>query len=258
MAGRLPVPPPAVDRGGSLLGRPGGRFRQELGKLAPAVVVVHGDQVPARPKDAQHLRQARLSPWREEVGEPRVHNVRARVRQRDVLGGAGKHHGSRQAGCRPFSCCPQSRIGFHPDHACCPGGIIPEPVASAAAQIDEGLAGPGSNGAHRGQHVPGPVDCCILQLVTTGLAADVRREPPVRELRGGGSSESHAELSATSVIVVSPGGLYRRRTSTTIMEAEPRTGCPGQARQAESAAGSRQRGGARLDHGCRGRPLSAR
>jgi hypothetical protein len=198
MAGRLPVPPPPVDRGGSLLRRPGGRCRQQPGELAPAVVVVHYDQVPARAQDAQHLRQACLGPRRKEVGEPCVYHVHARVRQRDVLGGAGQNLCSRQADCRPFSCRPQSRVGLHANDACCLGGILPEPVASAAAQVHEGPAGPGSNGAHRGQHVPGLVDSCILQLVATWVAADVRREPPVRELRGSDGSNSHAELSAIS------------------------------------------------------------
>ena len=89
MASRLAVPPPRVDGGGSLPRRPGGRCREQRGELAPAVVVIHYEQVPARPQYAQHLRQARLRPRRKEVGEPRVYHVRARVGQRDVLGRSG-------------------------------------------------------------------------------------------------------------------------------------------------------------------------
>jgi hypothetical protein len=133
MARRLPVPPPAVDLAGSLLRRPGGRRRQQPGELAPAVVVVHHDQVAARPQDAQHLCQARLGPRRKEVSEPRVYYVRARVGQRDVLGRAGQDLRSPQAGCRPARSCPQSRIRFHPDDACRLGGILPEPVTITAA-----------------------------------------------------------------------------------------------------------------------------
>jgi hypothetical protein len=175
--------------------RPGGRCRQQPGELAPAVVVIHHDQVAAWLQHAQDLRQARLGARRKEVGEPRVHHVRARIGQRDVLGRAGQDLGSPQAGCGPVSGCAQGWVGLHPDDACCLDGIPPEPVASAAAEVDDGPAGPRSDDPHRGQHVPGPVDCCIFQLVTTGVAADVRREPPVRELRGGVGSDGHAQLS---------------------------------------------------------------
>ena len=58
-------------------------------------------------------------------------------------------------------------------------GVSGEPVAAAAAEVDQGAAGPRSMGAHRGQDMAVRVGGPVFQLVQLDVVALIGRGPEV-------------------------------------------------------------------------------
>jgi len=184
--GRAAGLPPVVHLGGDLAGRPGHPGRQQSGELAPAVVVVHRDELAAGPQHPQRLGQPGVGARREEVGEPGVHHVGAAVGQPGVLGRPGPHldrrpPGTRQLGRGPLGPAAQAGRGLDADHPAGLLGVPGQPVPGPAAQVDDGLPGPRRQPPQRVEHVAGLVQGPVLGLVDPRMPADVGRVPPVRE-----------------------------------------------------------------------------
>jgi hypothetical protein len=193
VAGRAAGPPPVVDLRGDLARRPGHPGRQQRGELAPAVVVVHRDELAAGPQHAHGLGQPGVGTRREEVGEPGVHHVGAAAGQPGVLGRPGSHLDRRPPGTRQFGRGPlgpgaQAGRGLDADDPAGLLGVPGQPEPGAAAQVDYGLPGPWRQSPQRVEHVAGLVQGPVLGLVDARVPGDVRRVPPV----GKGRSRQNA------------------------------------------------------------------
>ena len=130
--------PPCVGQVGLAHGRVRGRA-QESGEFAAALVVVDDDKSPSRPEHPQDLGHARGAVRRPEISKPGMDDIRAGVIEGQVLRRTGHHLGAPIPARRQFE---QGGVGLHSDDAGGVVGVAKQPVAAAAAQVDQGPARP--------------------------------------------------------------------------------------------------------------------
>ncbi len=130
-----------------------------------AQIVVDHHQRAAGSEHSHHLGEAGLAARWEEVGEPSVHHVDGRIGKWDVLGGT-LHH---RCVCRALlGRMEQSAVGLDADQFS-RVGVVAEPVAGAAPQIEEGSSGPRRDRSHRLEHELASVEGVVLDLVQFDL-----------------------------------------------------------------------------------------